>query len=493
LQRAQLLNQIGIIPALLLTVTCTLVAQAGDTIQHVTVYQQKGMFCGWPTNNGAWHWGDEILVCFELHHFKEPDFDIDPTDHHRDPDKPGEIVMARSLDGGRTWRLERPQAFRPAHKDDQAEPAPGGIDFTHPDFALRARTDRFHISYDRGKTWQGPYLIGDFAKRMGARTDYIVNGKDDCMLFCSTAGQPICVHTTDAGRTFNRICDSMAPGAKARPIMPSTARISDTELVSAVRMLEGEAYVSWVDVYGSRDNGKTWQFLTKVADADDKYWNGNPPSLVKLTDGRLCITYGYRAVPYGIRARLSTDNGKTWGHEIVLRQDGRNWDLGYSRTVQRTDGKLVTMYYFSTEENPHQRIIATIWDPDTVTTRSVDVKALDDITEHIAGIEDAMKQIDTLSAGHVQSVNPLVAQFKIKEKHCDGIRKIVAYHFMSQRLKPPPEGEKPAYQKYLDQVTLLQQLLYYNMQAKKTNDLSHPKQMRDLLNRFRQAYLPKPF
>ncbi|HUS72272.1 MAG TPA: hypothetical protein VMY06_04325 [Sedimentisphaerales bacterium] len=60
------------------------------------------MFCGWPANNGAWNWGDEILVCFDLHYFKEPDFDIDPTDHHRDPDKPGEVVMARSLDGGQT-------------------------------------------------------------------------------------------------------------------------------------------------------------------------------------------------------------------------------------------------------------------------------------------------------------------------------------------------------------------------------------------------------
>jgi len=70
--------------ALLLTITCTcaLTTRADDAIRHVTVYQQKDMFCGWPANNGAWSWGHEILVCFDLHHFKEPDFDIDYTDHH---------------------------------------------------------------------------------------------------------------------------------------------------------------------------------------------------------------------------------------------------------------------------------------------------------------------------------------------------------------------------------------------------------------------------
>jgi hypothetical protein len=31
---------------------------------------------------------------------------------------------------------------------------------------------------------------------------------------------------------------------------------------------------------------------------------------------------------------------------------GGNWDLGYSRTVQRPDGKLLTMYYYSMDEQP---------------------------------------------------------------------------------------------------------------------------------------------
>ncbi len=71
---------------------------------------------------------------------------------------------------------------------------------------------------------------------------------------------------------------------------------------------------------------------------------GNPPTLTRLLDGRLCITYGYRAKPFGMRARLSSDSGSSWGEEIVLRDDAGNHDIGYPRTVQRPDGTIVTLW-----------------------------------------------------------------------------------------------------------------------------------------------------
>jgi len=153
--------------------------------------------------------------------------------------------------------------------------------------------------------------------------------------------------------------------------MPATVRLSDTELVSAMRRRHDarrpgvpDFNKNWIDVYRSTDNGKTWKFLSKVANTDTGKRNGNPPSMVRLTDGRLCVAYGYRSKPIGIRAKLSSDNGKTWGPEIRLRDDGRTWDLGYTRTVQRPDGKLVTIYYYTTGKNPEQHIAATIWNPD---------------------------------------------------------------------------------------------------------------------------------
>jgi hypothetical protein len=114
-------------------------------------------------------------------------------------------------------------------------------------------------------------------------------------------------------------------------------------------------------MYRSDDNGATWRYWSKPA-PDTGIHNGNPPSLVKLRDGRLAITYGYRSAPYGIRARLSTDEGATWSDEIVLRSGGGAWDLGYTRSLQRPDGKIVTIYYFNDHPDSERYIGATIWD-----------------------------------------------------------------------------------------------------------------------------------
>ena len=85
--------------------------------------------------------------------------------------------------------------------------------------------------------------------------------------------------------------------------------------------------------------------------------------MLRLKDGRICITYGVRAKPFGMRARISRDDGKTWGDEIMLRADGGGRDLGYPRSVQRPDGKVVTVYYFNDDPKETRYIAATIWDP----------------------------------------------------------------------------------------------------------------------------------
>ena len=148
--------------------------------------------------------------------------------------------------------------------------------------------------------------------------------------------------------------------------MPSSARISNNEIVTALRRRQDDSRGSrnWIDLYASTDNGATWQHRSKVADTGQG--NGNPPAMVRLRDTRIVVTYGYRSKPYGMRARISRDNGKTWGREIVLRDDGAGADLGYSRSVQRRDGKVITIYYYSTAANPEQYIAATIWDTNAI-------------------------------------------------------------------------------------------------------------------------------
>jgi hypothetical protein len=344
-------------------------------VKNVIVFDELGRFSAWPANNGVWIWGDEILVGFEHCYYR-----YSKNGHSRDNDKPQFKYLARSTDGGETWKIEDPGNYV-----DDGEPVTackGDIDFTHPDFAARVNGNEFWVSYARGKTWQGPYRIPDFGGReLTSRTDYIVNGPKDCFFFFSAkepqveAGlqdRTFCARTTDGGKSINFL-SWMTQNIEVRSVMPATVRISQNQLISAMRRRHDiqrkgvpDKGKNWIDVYSSDDNGRSWQSLSKVADTDRGKRNGNPPSMVRLEDGRLCVAYGYRATPYGIRAKISSDNGKTWSKEILLRKDGLNWDIGYCRMVQRSDGNLVTIYYFSTEKNPEQHIAATIWEPDLV-------------------------------------------------------------------------------------------------------------------------------
>lgn len=359
---------------------------AAGRFEHVKVYHEKGRFGGWPANHGIWSWGDEILVGFSAGYHK----DRGPSLHNIDHDKPEGHLLARSKDGGSTWSIENPAkqhvligtagmrhgTVPKEHTEPEPIDCPGGIDFAHPDFAMTCRmtgvhtgVSRFYYSYDRGRTWKGPFwlpLLGQ--KGIAARTDYIVGGTRDCMLFLTASksnnreGRPLGCQTTDGGKTWQLLA-FIGPEPDGISIMPSTVRFSATELLTTVRRADqiGKRK-SWIEAWGSADNGSSWSLVSEpVGDIGE----GDPPHLLLLKDGSLCLTYGYRAKPFSILARLSRDRGKSWQDPIVLRGDGGGQDLGYTRSVQRTDGRIVTVYYFwDTKSGPERYIAATIWDRD---------------------------------------------------------------------------------------------------------------------------------
>jgi hypothetical protein len=366
----------------LVSILCSAPAWALEA-EHVIVYREAGRFGGWPANHGMWSWGNEMLVGFSAGYFK----DNGATRHAIDHDKPEEHLLARSLDGGATWKIENPAAQGaliprgrglhgkelPGVADRPWTDCPGGIDFTHPDFAMTVRMfdnhggmSRFYYSTDRGHRWEGPFkfpMLGQ--KGIAARTDYIVLGKHDCLVFLTASkpdgkeGRPLCARTTDGGKTWN-FSGWIGPEPAGYAIMPSTVQLAGGGLLSAIRLRDPAS--SWIDAYFSPDYGANWQKRsTPVPDTGE----GNPAAMLKLADGRVCITYGVRKAPFGIRARLSDDDGRTWSDELTLRGDGGGRDLGYPRSVQRADGKVVTVYYFNDNPLETRYIVATIWDPAT--------------------------------------------------------------------------------------------------------------------------------
>ncbi len=331
---------------------------------HITVYEQEGKFCGWPANEGIWSWGNEILVGFNI-----GDYLYNPNGHSIDPaSTPPAMVQARSLDGGQNWILETPEAF---DRSRDIQPAPGRINFTDPDFAMKCRNSKYWYSYDRGRNWRGPFLLPAMDQvALHSRTDYIVNSQCEALFFIPSAkpdgeaDRCMAFITKNGGRTFNFLsyigpCPPIDMGSSEYCTMPSTVKLYPGIYITALRQRRAsENNRKWIDIYKSQDNGKSWTFLTKAVDQ-----NWNPASMIKLNDGRICLTYGWRYPPQGIRAKTSEDDGENWSEEIILRDDGGTWDIGYPRTIQRPDGKVVTVYYYSTESTPQQHIAATIWQP----------------------------------------------------------------------------------------------------------------------------------
>ncbi len=371
-------------------------------MQHVTVYREAGRYAGWPANYGMWSWGNEMVVGFTLgYHQPSGPF------HARDKSRPFVTMQGRSLDGGLTWQIEEMPCRSPGGRglsaDEHMRPelgaryaletgmenapalCPGEIPFTHPDFALMcARTGLgagtvawFYFSTDRCRSWQGPFSLPMFGQAgVEARTDYLVSGPDECMLFLTASRESggegkgvFCVRTADASRSWQWVgwvAVAAAQGEDGFMIMPSSLRLPDGRILTAMRCRGGAAVGGgdWIDLYGSDDHGLTWHYQSRPA-ADTGY-GGNPPACLQLADGRLCLIYGYRSHPGGarpgLRAALSGDGGLTWETHI-LRADGGSHDLGYARAVQRPDGTVVAVYYFNDRPEGEGYIAATLWRP----------------------------------------------------------------------------------------------------------------------------------
>jgi hypothetical protein len=381
--------------------------------KHIVVYAEKGKFMGWPANNGAWT-ADGVTM---LVGFTHGDYKLGKGHNIGENQK---SWLARSRDMGETWEGFDPDGYvgdvgRTPKRKTLEQP----IDFSHSQFALRMVGTAYHgafdpqghffFSYDAGRTWNGPYGYGErdirtwpelTAPALGGkveltpRTDYVVEGKQQCLLFLSArpkgkfgADRLFCIRTTDGGRSFTFVGWVVPPFDKdkmdlslkvpleddpkknphpsqCRAVMSQTVRLRSGKLICAMR----RRYKShnWVDAYASENGGKTWTFLSEVGDAGAG--NGNPPALSITAKGRLVAVFGNRDKPGRMMTVSSDDEGRTWSKAKILRddygsEDMETCDLGYPRLLRRKDGRMVALYYWSTKDCLHH-IAATIWDAD---------------------------------------------------------------------------------------------------------------------------------
>lgn len=347
---------------------------AAQEVRHVVVAREAGKFLGWPANCGLmWTWDDELLVGFTAAEFAYHG----PDRHAYAPERGQHIWLARSRDGGEIWTVEKPAALR-GHKDPKAAPqvAPGGdIKSSNPNLAVIVGYEDedhgfswFQVSPDRGRTWGSRQRLPDFGfGGVGGRTDYLLSGGNDALFLFSgqsahkpKEGRVFAARTRDGGKTWTRE-GLVGPDPKEGfSIQSSTARLDPRRLVSAARLHEtGVQPRAGLQVHRSDDDGRTWRTLDGFIDTGKR---STAASLTLLRDGRLALTYAQRDRGQ-ICARLSADDGATWSEEFILRGQAGNWDIGYTRSAPRGDGKLVTAYYWNDDPTRERYIAATIWTP----------------------------------------------------------------------------------------------------------------------------------
>jgi hypothetical protein len=361
--------------------------RAARRAEHGIVYRNESEFCAWPFLGGLWKTGNgDIVTAFTRNdcvYSKPEDIHHDVLSVSR-----GRLTVIRSSDRGASWDSSSAMTiFDMAITADEI--AAGGpatyadeppVDFLDPDVLVVTGSVPAHfvpsakawlaLSADGGKSWRRPILL-PFTGLPSLSGHGSANVREDgvsivAMTTVTPDGwsrRPLVYASADNGASWNFLSfitpeqdDGAAVSAKQgsprfgahRYFYPRPIPLRDGRLLASMRSQRDPTSILWTEIFDSEDGGRTWKFLSRVND-----W-GAPGDIVQLTDGRIVCVYGYRMKPYGIRYRVSEDGGKTWGSEIILRDDGGSWDLGYPRVIETAPGELLSVYYINRRDDPVQ-------------------------------------------------------------------------------------------------------------------------------------------
>lgn len=355
-------------------------------VDHQVVYRREDEFCSWPHTMGFWDMGGgELLQNFTS---VKANYSSAEAVSHDNVGSGGssKMVAVRSKDYGRTWDGANPTINmynRLAKGSENAKTLAdlGAIDFRAPNVLLENNTrgtfaspqarSFIRVSRDRGHSWSPPFdLPLDGLNSLAGRESVLVRPDGTVLLFLMEVDEqgqnrhPLVYALPPDGTEFHFlsfVTPKVDPKGEAdgnytgtlrfgghRWFYPRGTLLPDGRILCVLRAQRDPRGIMWTEVYESEDGGRTWNFLSRANDF------GAPGSLVRLPDGRLVMVYGYRLMPAGIRATVSEDGGRTWGRELIIRDDGGSWDVGYPNAWVTDDGKVGVLYYFNSKDDKVQ-------------------------------------------------------------------------------------------------------------------------------------------
>ncbi len=353
---------------------------------HMVVYRREKEFVGWPHTMGFWNMGDgEILQQVTSLDSSYESADAISHDNIGRGGGGSRSVALRSKDWGRTWDGASPvfnmmnnRAADMANATTMGDLQP--IDFLDRNVLIANSGTAFglpdgrtvvRVSKDRGRTWSPPIGVPlDGLHSLSGMNSVLIRPDGTALIWLMEVDKegwnrhPCVYALPPRGTDFHFltfITKKADPWGNADGDYTSTFRfgghrwfyprgymLPSGRMLCVLRSQRDPRGVMWTEVYASDDGGRTWAFLSRVNDF------GSPGSLVRLPDGRLVMVYGYRLMPAGIRATVSEDEGRTWGPELIVRDDGGSWDLGYPNAWVTDDGKIGVIYYFNSKDDKVQ-------------------------------------------------------------------------------------------------------------------------------------------
>lgn len=367
-------------------------------VEHAIVYRRENEFASHPYVRGFWETAAGHLIC---------NFSVSTVDYRGDPNLLAHIslvqntggrraVTVRSEDRGRTWRVTNEDKNRSSN--DVMAPRPGidglpdglagigPIDFRNKDVLVSnfnyqyMRQDPLQkefvaslakvndaperqvfvrVSKDAGQSWSRSAMLPlDGLYSLAAVESATARPDGCCLLFLNgvtkqgQASRPLVYRSMDEGTNFRFLSwitprdDPMYGGVNQ--MYPRGLVLPSGRILGVLRVDRDWDGDMWTMLYKSDDGARTWQFLSRVTDF------GAPSAPLLLKDGRLVMIYGSRLNPPGIRAVVSEDQGLTWSPEIVVRDDGGSWDVGYPRAWEASPGRIGVVYYYNTKDDPVQ-------------------------------------------------------------------------------------------------------------------------------------------
>lgn len=191
------------------------------------------------------------------------------------------------------------------------------------------------------------HVTGD-ERELRATSSAVLETRDKTLLMPTygrsrrwTADRAFVLRSTDAGATWgDEITMAADPEGKIDMQEPTITQTRGGDIVALLRTANAEDHLYTVR---SADDGKTWSAPERTP------LIGHPADLMVLPDGRVFAVFGYRHKPFGVRACVSDEHGRTWDADrvMVIADRGDHHDLGYPSVCLTGDEHVLIAYYMN--------------------------------------------------------------------------------------------------------------------------------------------------